>query len=320
MSVMTPAQWTNTTALIEFEEVMRDEADRKLWSYDQVYGDMKKTSEFEAKGYLWTAFGLPSTRKFGENIRTEKMKEIGQWQISDVELALGTDIDEKLLEDMRHITEKEFLNNMGEGFGESFAQAESIYAAMPFNRAFSAVLQPMWDLAALCDDHPLDDGTTYANYIASGSVSFSRIWDMMDAMKLDQRQYKGLKSRGTPVKFLCHDVKERDVSRIFTQEYEYDGTIATGGTTTHVSSKNVNNLRGKNIKVIYCQELDDEDAMFLLGRRAMKNFKFRSRKALTTEWSIEGGRRNRTRSCFVHRRIMVGVTHHIDVIGAQGIQ
>jgi len=315
---MTLAQWVNSVSLIEFEDIMREEAMGKLWNYNEVFGDMAKTDEHEIRGYIWTAFGLPSPRNYGEDIRTEEMQEVGEWTMTDTEIALGADIDDKLLEDLRHISRKKFLNQMGTGFGESYAQAKSLYAALILNRAFNAVTQPMWDAGALCDDRPLLDGSTWANYIAAGTPSFSRIWDMIDKMKLDQRTQKGLKQRGKGTKLILHDVHARDIHRILGQEYEFDGTIATGGTTDYVSSKNKNSLKGQNISVTYCQELTDQNAMFLQGKRSAKNFHFRPRKKMTTQWQLDGGKRNRTRSVFTHCRFLLGVTHFIDFIGAQG--
>ena len=315
---MTTAQWSNTISLTEFEKPMREESSKKLWAYDEVFGDQSKTTEHEIKGYIWTAFGLPSPRDYGEDIRTEEMQEVGDWTITDTEIALGADIDDKLLEDMRHIGRKQFLNQMASGFGESYAQAKSLYAALIFNRAFVSTNQAMWDAGALCDDRPLLDGTTWANYIAAGTPSFSRIWDMLDKIKLDQRTQKGLKQRGVGTRLVLHDIHARDINRILGQQYEFDGTIATGGTTDYVSSKNTNSLRGKNLKVTFCQELTDQNAMFLMGRRASKNFHFKPRKKMTTQWQLDGGKRNRTRSVFTHCRFLLGVTHFIDFIGAQG--
>jgi hypothetical protein len=62
------------------------------------------------------------------------------------------------------------------------------------------------------------------------------------------------------------------------------------------------------------------DCGFLLGKRAKKNFKFRNRKSLQTDWDLQTGKRNRTRSVFCHERFMVGVTHFIDVVGAAGTE
>jgi hypothetical protein len=315
---MTNAQWANTIALIEFEEVAREEAMTKIWDWEKIYGDTKKTKEHEMKGYVWTAFGLPSERSYGEDIRTETMQEVGSWTLYDTEIALGADIDDKLLEDMRHITQKSFLNQMGTGFGESYAQAKSIYANMPFERAFSNSVQAMWDTGALCGTRTLLDGTTWTNALGAGSVSWSRIWDMIDVMKLDQRTQKGLKQRGIPRKLMVHEAQERDVPRMLNQEYEFDGTIATGGTTDYVSSKNTNSLRSKNLQIVYNQELSNENDMFLFGKRAARNFKFRMRKNMKTAWQFDGGKRNRTRSAFTHMRFTVGVTHFIDVVGAPG--
>lgn len=316
--VMTNAQWVNSIALIEFEDVAREESMGKIWDYDKVYGDMSSTKEKEMKGYIWTAFGLPHERSYGEDINTETMEEVGDWTLYDTEIALGADIDDKLLEDLRHISQKEFLNGMGKGFGESYAQARSIYANMPFERAFSNAVQTMWDAGALCGTRTLLDGTTWTNALGAGSVTWSRIWDMIDIMKLDQRTQKGLKQRGTAVKIMVHDAQERDVTRILGQEYEFDGTIATGGTTDYVSSKNTNSLRSKNLKIVYNQELTNENDMFLFGKKAASNFKFKSRKKFSTAWQFDGGKRNRTRSCFTHERFMVGVTHFADVVGAPG--
>jgi len=163
--VMTNAQWVNSIALIEFEEVAREESMGKIWEWDKIYGDMGKTNEKEMKGYIWTAFGLPHERSYGEDINTETMEEVGDWTLYDTEIALGADIDDKLLEDLRHISQKEFLNGMGAGFGESYAQAKSIYANMPFERAFSNAVQTMWDGGPLCGTRTLLDGTTWSNAI-----------------------------------------------------------------------------------------------------------------------------------------------------------
>ena len=113
-----------------------------------------------------------------------------------------------------------------------------------------------------------------------------------------------------------YDTHQRNVDRIFKQQYEFDGyvdTTALGSATDAVSSKNVNNLRNKGIQVVYCTELAGANANFMLGRKARRNFKFRIRKNLTAKW--EFGRRNRTRSVFNHMRLMVGVTDYTDVVG-----
>ena len=320
---MTPAQWVRTTGLTEYEVVMHEEAAKRTWEYSGVYGDKKKNGpgDQEIKGYIWGAFGYPYERDYGEDIQTEQMHEIGEWSLTDVEVALGFDLDEKLLEDMRHISEKEFLNRAGEGVGYAFSQAKCVYAAKPFNQAFVTTGgQEMYDEKALCaSDHPLQrspNPTTVDNSLPAGSPSFSNIWDMCDWHRTDQYTHEGLRKPSTGMTFLCHDVQKRYVDRILTQQYEFDGTIATGGTTDYVSSKNVNNLKGKGINVVYCLELIDTAASFMFGRRAKRNFRFRMRKNLTTHW--EYGRRNRTRSAFSHMRLMVGVTDYDDFVGRPG--
>jgi len=321
---MTPAQWSRTTGLVEYEVVVHEKAAKKTWNYEKVYGDMTKNGpgDQEIRGYIWSAFGFPYERDYGEDIQTESMHEIGEWSLTDVELALGFEVDDKLLEDMRHITEKEFLNTAASGIGISFSQAKCLYAAAPFNRAFSTTIQTMYDSKALCaDDHPIYHSldasiTTVDNKLSAGSPSFSLIWDMIDWHKLSQYTHEGLRKPSTPKAFIYHDVNERDVSRIFTQQYEFDGTIATGGTTDYVSSKNVNNLKDKGIMRVPCMELADQDANFMMGERAMRNFRFRMRKNLETHW--EYGRRNRTRSNFAHMRLMVGVTDYDDFVGRPG--
>ena len=315
--IMTNAQWVNSIALIEFEEVAREEAMTKIWDWEKIYGDTGKTKEHEMKGYIWTAFGLPHERNYGEDIQTETMEEVGDWTLYDTEIALGADIDDKLLEDLRHISQKEFLNGMGTGFGESYAQAKSIYANVPFERAFSAVVQTMWDGGALCGTRTLLDGTTWSNVIGGGSPSWSRIWDMIDVLKLDQRTQKGLKQRGKMTQLMVHESQERDIPRMLNQEYEFDGFVTTTGTVTDtVSSKNKNSLAGKGIQIVYNQELSDENVMFGFGKKSHKNFKFKMRKNMSTAWQFDGGKRNRTRSVFTHCRFMTGVTHFIDVVGA----
>ena len=318
---MTTAQWSRTTSLIEYEKPMFDEAISNTWDYGQVFGDKAKLGpgDQEIRGYLWSGLGLPHERKFGEDIQTEAMSEIGEWTLSDVEIALGSDIDDKLLEDMRHITEKQFLNKLGTSMGQSFSQARCLYAASIFNRAFSAVTgQVMYDAKALCaDDHPLyNTGGTYDNSLAAGSVSFSNIWDMIDKLRIDQFTHNGLRKRGTPWGIVLHDSHARDISRILNQQYEFDGTVATGGTTDYVSSKNVNSLAKKNLKVVYCIELEDTDDNFMLGTNARQNLVFRIRKNLSAKW--EFGRRNRTRSVFNHMRLMTGVIDYLDIIGRPG--
>jgi len=322
--VMTTSQWTRTTSLIEYEKPMFDEAISNTWDYGQVFGDKAKLGpgDQEIRGYLWSGFGLPHERKFGEDIQTEAMKEIGEWTLSDVEIALGSDIDDKLLEDMRHITEKQFLNKLGTSMGQSFSQTRCLYAASVFNRAFSAATgQVMYDSKALCaDDHPLyGTGEVYDNKLAAGSVSFSNIWDMIDKLRIDQYTHNGLRKRGTPESIVLHDSHARDITRILNQQYEFDGTVATGGSATgteYVSSKNVNSLAKKNIKVVYCIELEDTDDNFMLGKNAKQNLVFRIRKNLSAKW--EFGRRNRTRSVFNHMRLMTGVIDYLDFVGRPG--
>jgi hypothetical protein len=318
---MTPAQWFRTTALTEYEVVAFEKAAERTWDYPQVYGDMKKNGpgDQEIKGYLWGAFGYPYERNYGEDIQTEQMSEIGEWSLTDVEVALGWEVDDKLLEDMRHITEKEFLNRAGEGIGYSFSQAKCLYAAAPFNRAFTTASgQTMYDDKALCaNDHPLyGTGGTVDNLLSAGSPSFSLIWDMLDWHRISQYTHEGLRKPSKGVCYIYHDVHERDVSRIFGQQYEFDGTIATGGNTDYVSSKNVNNLKGKGIKRVPCLELSDTGANYMMGRRSKRNFRFRMRKNLENHWDYN--RRNRTRSSFSHMRLMYGVTDWDDFVGRPG--
>ena len=323
---MTPAQWTRTTGLTEYEYVMHEEAAKRTWEYGGVYGDKKKNTQGdqEIKGYIWGAFGYPYERDYGEDIQTEQMHEIGEWSLTDVEVALGFDVDERLLEDMRHIEQKEFLNRAGEGIGFSFSQAKCVYAAKPFNQAFVITGgQSMYDGKALCaDDHPLQRSvspTTVDNKLPSGSPSFSNIWDFSDWHRINQYTHEGLRKPSKGQTLVSHDVQRRYVDRIMSQAYEFDGTIATGGSATgteYVSSKSVNNLKGKGINVVYCLELLDTGASFMMGTRSKRNFRFRMRKNLETHW--EYGRRNRTRSAFSHFRIMVGVTDYDDFVGRPG--
>jgi len=318
---MTPAQWFRTTALTEYEVVAFEAAAERTWEYPQVYGDQKKNGpgDQEIKGYLWGAFGYPYERNYGEDIQTESMSEIGEWSLTDVEVALGFEIDDKLLEDMRHITEKEFLNKAGEGIGYSFSQAKCLYAAAPFNRAFTTASgQTMYDSKALCaNDHPLyGTGGTVDNLLSAGSPSFSLIWDMIDWHRISQYTHEGLRKPSKAVCFIYHDVHDRDIGRIFGQQYEFDGTIATGGTTDYVSSKNVNSLKGRGIKRVPCLELSDTDANYMMGRRSKRNFRFRMRKNMETHWDYN--RRNRTRSAFNHMRLMYGVTDWDDFSGRPG--
>ena len=320
---MTPAQWARTTGLVEYEKVVFEEAAKKTWNYESCYGDKKKNGpgDQEIRGYIWSSFGYPYERDYGEDIQTESMHEIGEWSLTDVELALGFEVDDKLLEDMRHITEKEFLNRAGEGVGMSFSQAKCLYGALPFNRAFTTASgQEMYDGEALCSNsHPLyhsANPTVVDNLLSAGSPSFSLIWDMLDWHRLSQYTHEGLRKPSMGMKFIYHDVHARDIDRIFGQEYEFDGTVATGGTTDYVSSKNVNNLKSKGITRVPCIELSDQDANFMMGKRSARNFVFRMRKNLETHW--EYNRRNRTRSNFGHMRLMVGVTDHDDFCGRPG--
>jgi len=323
---MTPGQWERTTALTEYEEVKFEKAAERTWEYPKVYGDKKKNGpgDQEIKGYIWGAFGFPYEREYGEDIPTEQMEEIGEWSLTDVECALGFEVDDRLLEDMRHIQEKEFLNRAGEGIGYSMMQAKCIYAAAPFNRAFTTGSgQEMYDGKALCaDDHPLyrsESPTTIDNKLSAGSPTFSLIWDMLDWHRLSQYTHEGLRKPSAGVCFMTHDTNRRNVDRILTQPYEFDGMIDTGGTATgteFVSSKNVNNLKNKNLQVVYNIELADTAASFMFGRRAKRNFKFRMRKNLESHW--EHGRRNRTRSNFNHMRLMYGVVDHDDFVGRPG--
>jgi hypothetical protein len=323
MSTMTPAQWFRTTALTEYEVVAFEKAAERTWEYPQIYGDQKKNGPGDQtiKGYLWGAFGYPYEREYGEDIQTEQMSEIGEWELTDVEVALGWEVDDKLLEDMRHITEKEFLNQAGDGIGYSFSQAKCLYAAAPLNRAFSTTNQTMYDGKALCaDDHPLyGTGGTIDNKLSAGAPTFSLIWDMLDWHRISQYTHEGLRKPSKGKTFICHDVQQRNVERILTQQYEFDGVIDTtslGSATDAVSSKNVNNLRNKGINVVYCIELTDTSANFMMGRRAKRNWRFRMRKNLESHWDYN--RRNRTRSNFNHMRLMYGVTDHDDFCGRPG--
>lgn len=321
---MTPAQWFRTTALTEYEVVAFEKAAERTWEYPQIYGDQKKNGpgDQEIKGYLWGAFGYPYERAYGEDIQTESMSEIGEWSLTDVEVALGFEIDDKLLEDMRHITEKEFLNRAGEGIGYSFSQAKCLYAAAPLNRAFTTASgQSMYDGKALCaNDHPLyGTGGTVDNLLSAGSPSFSLIWDMIDWHRISQYTHEGLRKPSKAVCYIYHDIHDRDVERIFGQQYEFDGIIDTtslGSATDAVSSKNVNNLKNKGIKRVPCLELSDTDANYMMGRRSKRNWRFRMRKNLETHWDYF--RRNRTRSAFNHMRLMYGVTDWDDFCARPG--
>lgn len=315
---MTPAQWSRTTALTEYEVVAFEAAAERTWEYPQVYGDQKKNGQGDQqiKGYLWGAFGYPYERSYGEDIQTEQMSEIGEWTLNDVEVALGWEVDDKLLEDMRHISQKEFLNRAGEGVGNSFSQAKCLYAAAPFNRAFSTTNQTMYDGKALCaDDHPLQGtGGTVDNKLTAGAPTFSLVWDMINFHRISQYTHEGLRKPSKAQTFICHDIQRKNVERIFSQQYEFDGYVTTPD--EYVSSKNVNNLKNKGITVVYCLELSDTASNYMMGKRAKRNFRFRMRKNLESHWDYE--RRNRTRSNFNHMRLMYGVTDWDDFSGRPG--
>jgi hypothetical protein len=300
---MTRAQWANTVALTEFESVMRDKADEKTWNYEQIYGEVGTTDETEVRGIVWAAFGLPHVREYGEDIQTEDMKELGFWTLTDAEIALGTDIDDKLLEDLRHMTEREFLNQMGEGFGESFKQAKCLYAALPLNRGFNSTTQPMWDSAAWFDSHTLATGATVDNDLPPATPgSFSAVWDMIDWLRVSQYTQKGLRKRGIPWRYVYYPTHEREVQKTFVQQYEPDTLY-----------RNRNTLLDFNIGLTPCIELNNTNDHFLLGTRSKRYLKYRMRKGLESHW--EFGRRNRTRSNFNHMRIMVGVIDWDDAVG-----
>jgi len=291
-----------SVGLVEYESATRQMAAKKTWNYDEVFGQPGKTGEAEVRGILFGGTGLPHERDWGEPIRSDEMRELGYWSATDTEYAMGIDIDNKWLEDNRHI--KGFLREVGTSVGESFMQAKCIHAALPFIRAFSSTTQAMWDASALCDSITLDDGSTLDNDLPVATPSFSTVWDLIDFIRYKQYNQRGLRMKGVPMCYIYHDVHERKIPKIFTQEWEMDSLY-----------RNKNTIRKYKIKPVSCVELDalGTNAQFLLGTKAKRQLILRMRKNLTTEWDTN--KRNRSRSGLTHMRIMVGVKDRTDIVG-----
>lgn len=291
-----------SVGLVEYESTSRQKAAMKTWDYTEIFGKPGKTGEAEIRGILFGGTGLPHSRNYGEPIRSDEMRELGYWSATDTEYAMGVDIDNKYLEDNRHI--KGFMRHVGSSVGESFGQTKCIHAALPFIRAFSSTNQAMWDSSALCDSITLDDGTTLDNDLAVATPSFSSVWDMVDFIRYKQYTQRGLRRKGVPMCYLYHDVHERKIPKIFTQEWEMDSLY-----------RNKNTLRKYKIKPVSCVELDalGTNAQFLLGTKAKEQLILRLRKNLTTE--MDDNKRNRSQSMLTHMRIMVGVKDRTDIVG-----
>ena len=295
------AGWSNAIGKTQFDVVMRDVAADKYWDYESIYGSGKQTNEHQLKQLIYSGMPLPHARSYGEDIVSQDMEELGTATLTDSELALGTDIDRVFIEDNRNIPG--FLNKLATSMGESFGQAKCYYASLPFIRAFSSTYQALWDTGALCASRTLASGDTYSNTLGSMSVSFSTSWDLRDKIAYQQFSQKYLRRPSTAKIHLVHNSQMRKMEKIYGQEYEPD-----------TMTRNRNTLNGMGIKVVYNPDITST-YQFMLGKRALKNFIYWIHKPPTTEW--EEHARNRTKSCFVHMRILFGVLDFDDVVGAQ---
>lgn len=304
----TLAQWTNSTGLVYFEDVMRDEAVKDYWDWQAIYGAPSKTDHYQKKGYLFSGFGLPFVRKALEPIKSDDMKEIGSWTVTSFELALGVDFDLRMMEQLRQkglSNEQQFVGKIGTSFGESFGQAKCIYASSIWTNAFDASAQPLWDGLALCDSHVLDDGSaTVDNDLPVASVSSDSIWDKVEFITWNQKNYRGLTKRGTPKIYMCSPSNESLIWQIANQKY-------TPGESSSINDEN--SLKAKGLKFVFNPDLGSKES-FLLGSRAKDNLIFAIEKGLTTEY--EDHKRNRSRSALAHMILMVGVKHYIDIVGS----
>jgi len=302
---MVPPGWTNTTGLVEFETVARDKVKGKTWDYDQVF-EVGTTKEWQIKGLLYSGVGLPHERDYSRPILSQDMEELGTYTITDVELALGTDIDIRLLEDNRHI--KGFLNKIGSAHGEAFMQAKCLYAAKIFNLGTDSTNQPTWESTAtswFSNTHTLKNGDTVDNLLAAMTVGHDSIWDMIDWLRLNQYSQKGLrKGTGGNFTFVHYPSHTRLVSKVLESSGEAD--------TLYTNNKNT--LKKWKIKPVECIELSDTNSFFMLGGRAKKDLVFRVRKGLTTEW--DDNKRNRTRSALCHMRLLVGLRDWDDSVAS----
>lgn len=302
----TVAGWSNAVSLTYFEKVMMEACSKSRWNRKEIYGADGKTKEHQIKALVYSGLPLPVEREYGRDISTDDMKELGTVTLNDVELALGSEIDMKWIEDNRHIPS--FLQKLAGAFGKSFSQAIDLHAALPFIRAFSSANQTVYDGGAWCASRTLEspqpDGTlTYSNDLGSTSYSFSVMWDLHDKLSYQQPTERGLLNRSDMVKILAHNSHRRTAEKIFGQEYEPD-----------TLTRNKNTLMGKGIKPVFCPDLPT-NYKFALGESAKDSMLFAIRKSPSTAW--EDHERNRTRSCFVHMRLIYGALSWTDVVGAQ---
>jgi len=253
---------------------------------------------------LYSGLSMPHERGFSAPILSESMEELGEWLIEMVELALGTDIDMRLIEQNRQIDG--LMGKVNKSHGESFSQAYCVYAAKPLNLGFDATNQPMWDDIALYGSHVTKAARTVNNVIPTTTVDWDLIWDMIDWLRISQYSQKDLRKSGSPKQFIGYPSLRRTMKKILGASGEPDTEFLN----------NPNTLDEFSVDWVECIELTDTGALYLQGTKSPANFVFKRRKPVTTV--TDDQKRNRTRSILTHSLILIGVKDWDDTCAMQG--
>jgi len=307
--VATAGTYSNATGLTYLDKVMLDEAAENTWPWPKLYGKIKSTTEHEMKRLQTARLGYPIARGPLGNIQSEDMGEIGTLTRTAVEFALGHDIDLNLFEDLRAKGLKgksDYMKELGLAFGESYKALKNKQAALPLNRAFSTTNQKMYDTYALCTESAtLQDGTSIINALDPASVTTDAMWDMSLFLMNDQYTYKGLHKSCVPKIFIYHPIHEKEAKLIKTNKWE-----------PGEGNRDRNTINDYGIDYVPCIELDDTDAMFMMGKEALKNIDFYSLRKLKTK--RHENPRNNSMSVLTSCRWIVSFWKRDHIVGIPG--
>jgi hypothetical protein len=306
---MTPASWTDTVGRTDWDEVIRDEADKDTWDWRALHNGFPKTDEFQEVGYKYSGLGYPSVRNAGEPMVSQDMVERGNYTFTSVELAMGVDIDILLLQRARSKGLKgqsNFVRKISTGVGEAFKQIKNVYAARFLIYATDATNQPLFDDYALAtDSYTTEDGTSVDNKLAVAALGYSSQWDMVDWLRVSQYSYKGLRQSCEPAYVVYYPTQDRTYQKIYNQDWQIDS-----------SDRNKNFLKTMGVKLVPCVELTDTAATYMMGEEFKKYLIFQKFQGLTTKW--EDNPRNRTRSALCHCILKTGVRDRLHFVMRPG--
>jgi len=294
------------TARVIYDKVMRDAAAEKYtWPVEAVYGSPEMTKTYAHRVMKYSGLSLAHKRKAGRPIVTEDIVELGEITLTDEEIALGTNMDVRMLEDLEQISRKKYMADAMLSLRESFKHTVSGMAAYPLNEAFSSTNQTVWDSSAMITSRTLLSGDTYTNDLGTVPISFAISWDLKDKLEFGQRTQKGLIRKDKMVLHLVHDSQRRYMKRIWDQEYEKD-----------TLTRNVNTLRGSGVKVAYCVELTDTGAQFAFTEEGRRNMVFKMR--LAPAFSDEMLPKTVTLSVYGRQRVLLGALGFEGIAGGEG--